>query len=267
MKSNKTSEDLNFWGHLDELRKYLIHIAIVCIVFTTAAFIFKNQIFAIIFAPKNPDFLTYTWFEAIRSWLSITAKTVNASNIQLINTELANQFLVHIKASFAVGILFSSPYIIYLLFKFISPALYSNEKKNTAKFVVISYILFVTGVAVSYLIIFPFTFQFLSSYQVSEDVTNLISLESYMQTLFMISIMMGIMFEIPIFCWILAKLGVLQAKLMKQYRRHAIVIIFIVVAIITPTGDAFTLMLTALPMCLLYEISIGVVKKVESSNV
>jgi len=266
MKSSSTNKGLNFWEHFDELRRYLLRILAVWVVFATVAFVFKEQVFAVLLAPKSPDFFVYTWFNGVQSFIAqywSFAETIEPMlETQLINTELASQFIMHIKASFAVGVVFASPYILFLLFRFISPALYTHERKIGAIFCCVSYILFLLGVLLSYFIIFPFTFRFLSSYYVSSEVVNLISLQSYMQSLFTISLLMGIMFEIPVLCWILAKLRLLKAEFMKHYRRHAIVAIVIVAAIITPTGDAFTLTIVSLPLCLLYELSIWVVRRV-----
>ena len=127
------------------------------------------------------------------------------------------------------------------------------------------YLMFILGVLLNYFLIVPLTVRFLGSYQVSSDVSNLISLESFISTLLMLSLMIGIVFELPVLCWLLAKMGVLKSTFMKQYRRHAIVVIVVLAAIITPTGDAFTLSLVAIPIYLLFEISVLIVKRVEKS--
>ena len=173
---------------------------------------------------------------------------------------LAEQFLIHMKTSIYVGVLCASPYILYLLFRFVSPALYSKEKKYVSRMVAGGYVMFMLGVALSYFLIFPLTFRFLGTYQVSTEVENMISLQSYMDTLMMMNLMMGIVFEIPILCWLLAQFGLISVEFMRRYRRHAVVIILVVAAIITPTSDVFTLLLVSLPMGLLYEISILIVK-------
>ena len=164
------------------------------------------------------------------------------------------------RAAIYAGILIASPYILYTLFRFISPALYNQEKKYAARVVGSSYVMFMLGVALSYFLIFPLTFRFLGTYQVSGEVENMISLQSYMDTLMMMNLMMGIVFEIPILCWLLAKFGLLSAAFMRRYHRHAIVVILVLAAIITPTSDVFTLLMVSLPMWLLYEISILIVK-------
>ena len=164
------------------------------------------------------------------------------------------------KAALCAGILWTSPYILYQLFRFVFPALYENERKYVMRVVGGGYAMFSLGVIVSYFLIFPLTFRFLGTYQVSGDVYNLITLDSYISTLMLMSLTMGIVFEIPILSWLFAKLGFLTDGFMRRYRKHAITIILFLAAIITPTSDVFTLSLVAFPMWFLYEVSILIVK-------
>ena len=187
--------------------------------------------------------------------------------MKLINTGLAEQFVIHMKASLCAGVLCASPYILYQLFRFISPALHSNECRYAVRVVGSSYAMFLLGVAVSYFLIFPLTFRFLGTYQVSGEVENMITLQSYISTLMLMSLAMGLVFEIPILSWLFAKFGFLSADFMRRYRKHAIVIILVIAAIITPTSDVFTLSLVALPMWLLYEASILIVRRSRNSSV
>lgn len=249
-------KSLTFWEHLDELRSSLIKIAISTVLFGIVAFFFKEELFRIILAPKNDSFITYNLFKSINHLLFSSESEKENFFVQLINTGLAEQFIIHMKVALYAGILCASPYILYLLFKFISPALYENEKKYSVQVIGSGYFMFIMGVLLSYFLIFPLTFRFLGSYQVSEEVINMISLHSYIDTLMMLSLMMGIVFEIPILCWLFAKLGLLSSSFMRQYRRHSIIILLIIAAIITPTTDIFTLILVAMPMYILYEISI-----------
>lgn len=243
---------LTFWDHLEELRKVLFRIVGAVVVFMVVAFCFKEELFAVVLAPQHSDFVLYRWLEA------------EAFQVQLINTQLASQFITHMKVACYAGILLASPYIIYQLFRFVSPALYANERKYVLQVTFWGYLLFMMGVLLNYFLIFPLTFRFLGTYQVSEMVQNTITLISYVDTMMMLCLMMGIVFEIPILSWLFAKLGFLTSKFMKNYRRHAIVLILVIAAFITPTSDVFTLSLVSLPMYLLYEISIGVVKRTES---
>lgn len=250
---------MTFWEHLDVLRGTLFHIAVAVLLCSVVAFCFKDELFTVILAPKNNDFVIY------RLLNQLYGKFVLPRNedfyVQLINTGLAEQFKIHVRVSLYVGLLLSSPYIIYLLFRFVSPALYARERKYSVKAVIVGYGMFLLGVALCYFLIFPFTFRFLGTYQVSDDVVNMITLQSYIDTLLMMSFLMGVLFELPVFCWVLGRLGILSADFMKHYRRHAIVVILIVSAIITPTSDVFTLCLVAVPICLLYEVSIWLVRK------
>lgn len=253
----------SFWEHLDVLRTALVKMAVVTVVCGIVAFCFKEQLFAIVLAPKNDDFITYTLFNRVAAW---TGEEGGMFSVELISTGLAQQFLIHMRVALWAGVLCASPYIVYQLFHFVSPALYANEKKYVVRVAGGGYLMFMLGVLVSYFLIFPLTFRFLGTYQVSGAVSNLITLDSYISTLVMMSLAMGIVFEIPVLSWLLAKLGFLSASFMRKYRRHAIVAILVVAAVITPTSDVFTLSLVALPMWLLYEASILIVRRTTATT-
>lgn len=254
---NNRIGEMSFWEHLDVLRTSLIKIAVVTVLCGMVAFLFKEEVFSVILAPKHDTFITYRLFCHIGEWTTGTGNS--AFSVQLINTGLAEQFVIHMKTSVYIGFLLSSPYTLYLLFHFISPALYENEKKYSLRVVGSGYAMFILGVLFSYFLIFPLTFRFLGTYQVSNDVANMITLQSYTGTLLMMSVLMGIVFELPVLCWLLGKLGILSAGFMRNFRKHSIIVILIISAIITPTSDVFTLTLVALPIWLLYEISILIV--------
>lgn len=201
--------------------------------------------------------MTYRLLDRITTW---AGGVIEPFSIRLINTGLAQQFIIHMKMALCSGVLCASPYILYQLFRFVSPALYDNERRYVTQLVGGGYVMFGLGVLVGYFLIFPLTFRFLGTYQVSGEVDNLITLDSYISTLVMMCLAIGIVFEIPILSWLFAKLGFLSADFMRRYRKHAIVIILVVAAIITPTSDMFTLLLVALPMWALYEVSILIVK-------
>lgn len=250
-------DEATFWDHLDELRNILLKIFLVALLCGVIAFIFKDFIFQIVFAPKNDDFITYRWLEKLGGIFSEIENEGFA--VSIINTGLAQQFIVHMKTAFCFGILCASPYILYQLFRFVSPALYENERQYAVQLVGSGYLMFMVGVLIGYFLIFPLTFRFLGTYQVADDVVNMISLDSYMSTLVLISMAMGVVFELPVISWLFAKMGFLNATFMKTYRKHAIVTILIVAAVITPTSDVFTLLAVSLPMYLLYEASIVLV--------
>ena len=239
---------MTFWEHLDVLRGSIIRMVVAAVVLAVGAFFLKEPLFDIVLAPKDSDFITYRWLGG------------EDFSIKLINTGLAEQFMIHIKVALMVGILVASPYILYLLFRFIAPALYENERRYSVRITVAAYVMFLIGVLVNYFLIFPLTVRFLGTYQVSETVNNMLTISSYIDTMMMMSFIFGIIFEIPVISWLLAVFGLLKASWMSQYRRHAIVGILILSAAITPTGDAITLIIVSLPIWLLYEISILIVK-------
>ena len=247
---SELAENKSFWEHLEDLRGSLIKIVVAILLFSTLSFCFKDLLFKIVLAPKDSSFFMYKLFGG------------GDFTIRLMNIGLTEQFMIHLKTAVAFGILMASPYIIKVLFDFIRPALYEKERQHSTGIVVSSYVMFMIGVAVNYLFIFPLTVRFLGTYQVSEQVSNMLTLQSYMDTLLMMSIVFGIVFEIPVISWLLARFGLLKAEYMTQYRRHAIVVILIIAAIITPTGDAFTLLIVSLPIWLLYELSVVIVKRV-----
>ena len=244
-------QELTFWEHLDVLRGDILRILAVIVVFGLVAFNFKEELFSIVLAPKSSDFITYRLIGG------------EPFNVGLMNTGLTEQFMIHMKTALFFGLLCASPYVLYVLYRFISPALYQNEKLYASKVVGSAYVMFMIGVAVNYFIIFPLTVHFLGTYQVSPEVANMLTLQSYMDTMLLMSLVFGVVFEIPVVSWLLALFGLLRSDWMKQFRRHAVVAILIVAAVITPTADMFTLLVVSLPIWLLYEVSIIIVKMTE----
>lgn len=265
MAEAEQGNTMSFWDHLDVLRAALLKILAVTLVFGTLAFVFKDTLFSIILAPKDSDFIVYRLFHFISARLGTQASPDNFT-IDLINTGLARQFVMHMKAAMYAGFLVASPYALFQLFRFISPALYVDERKYVVRVAGSGYLMFISGVLFCYFLLFPLTFRFLGTYQVSSEVQNLISLDSYMGTLITMSLLMGAVFEIPVLCWLFAKLGFLKVTFMRRYRKHAIVAILVLAAVITPTADIFTLSLVSLPMWLLYELSILIVKRTEAKE-
>ena len=249
---------MTFWDHLDVLRGSLLRMAAVTVACAVVAFAFKDAVFAAILAPKHDDFILYRLLAGVSGWLADGSPS--SFHVELINTGLAEQFKIHVKTSLYVGLMAASPYCLYELFRFVSPGLYPKERRYGVRAVVSGYVMFLLGVALCYFLIFPLTFRFLGTYQVSPDVENLITLQSYMDTLLVMCFLLGILFELPIVCWMLGKLGILRRTFMRRYRKHAVVVILVVSAIITPTSDIFTLCIVALPICLLYEVSTFLVK-------
>lgn len=249
------SEQATFWEHLDELRSVIIRSLLVVVVAAVAAFFLKDWLFSIVLAPRSSDFISYRLLGIDEGF-----------QISLMNTGLTEQFMTHMRVAIYAGLLLASPYVLYQLFGFIAPGLYQNERKAATWIGISAYTMFIVGTVVDYLIIFPLTLRFLGTYQVSPDVANMLTLQSYVDTLIGMSFVMGVVFELPVVCAILGRMGLISGKLMAQYRRHAIVAILVVSAIITPTTDAFTLLVVALPIWLLYEVSIWIVKLNKSTS-
>lgn len=247
----KQEENLSFWEHLDVLKTSIIKILLVCVVSGAMAFYFKEELFTIVLAPSQCDFITYRWMHAA------------PFELHLVNVGLTEQFMIHVKTALTFGLICASPYILYVLYRFVAPALYHREKRYALRIVASGYVMFVVGMLVNYFIIFPLTVRFLGTYQVSAAVSNMLTLQSYMDTLLMMNLVFGILFEIPVISWLLALFGVLKSRWMQHYWRQALVIIVTVAAIITPTGDVFTLTVVSLPIWLLYECSILIVRLTE----
>lgn len=246
-----SNDTATFWDHLDELRGRLIRMVVVTALLSVVAFFLKEWLFDIVLAPRTSAFVTYRWMG------------IEPFSIHLMNTGLTEQFMIHMKTAVYAGLLLASPYILYELFAFVSPALYENERRYGIWIVGSAYVMFLLGTLLNYFLIFPLTVRFLGTYQVSEEVANMLTLQSYMDTLLMMSLIMGIVFELPVVSGLLGRLGLLHHTQMRCYRRHAFVAILMVAAVITPTTDAFTLFVVALPIWLLYELSIVVVRLLE----
>lgn len=251
---------LSFWDHLDELRSVLLRSLGAWLAGSVVAFGCKTWLFRWLFAPAQPDFVLYRALCRLAErtgWQSLCPEPLD---IHFLNTELTAQFMTHLEVSLWAGLLLALPLIVYWLYGFVSPALYEREKRYSVRLIVCSVLLFVAGVVLCYLIIFPLSFRFLSGYQVTDLVVNQISLSSYMSLFVVLALLMGLMFEIPVLTWFLSKMGLLRSEHLKKYRRHVFVAILIFAAVITPTGDPFTLLLVTLPVYLLYELSIAIVK-------
>ncbi len=228
-------DGLSFWDHLDELRSALLKSLGAWLVASVAAFVCKDPLFAVLMKPLGAE-------------------------QKLINIDVTAQFVTHVQVALCIGFVVALPLMIWWLYGFVAPALYRQEKRYTVIFMVCAVLLFAAGVALNYFLIFPLSFRFLSEYQVSPTVVNQISLSSYFSLLLVLSILMGLLFEVPVVTWLLSRLGILRPEYLKRYRRHVFVALLIVAAVITPTGDPFTLLLVTLPVYGLYELSILIIR-------
>ena len=242
------SEPLTFWDHLDVLRSALIRMGVATVVFAVAAFCLKDELFSVVLAPRSSDFVTYRLLG------------VEPFALHLMNTGLTEQFMIHVRTAIYAGLLVASPYLLYELFRFVSPGLYENERRYAFWIVGAAYVMFIVGTLTNYFVVFPLTVRFLGTYQVSADVDNMLTLQSYVDTLLSMSLVMGVVFELPVVCGLLGRMGLITNGMMADYRRHAVVAILVVAAIITPTTDVFTLFVVPLPIYVLYELSLQIVR-------
>lgn len=251
-------QDMTFGGHLEVLRRMLFRVLGVAVSIGVVVFCFKELTFDILLAPSHWDFMTYRWLESAMNAMGIDFH-FQEYHVKMIATELSSQFMTHLSTSFYLGLLFSSPYILYELFRFISPALYDNERRYATKTAVTIYILFIVGVLITYFILFPISFRFLGTYSVSEQVESNITIDSYFDLFVSLTLVMGIVFQLPVIAFFLGKMGIITAGLLQKYRKHAFILIMIVAAIITPP-DIMTLIIVTFPLYLLFELSIKVLK-------
>lgn len=259
--SNSDPNMLTFGGHLEVLRRMLFRIIIVVMVIAIVIFCFKEKTFELLLAPSQWNFVTYQYIEKFLHYFG-SHFAFNQFHINLIATELSSQFMTHITTALYLGLLGASPYILVELFRFITPALYENEKKYSLSVAITMYLLFIVGVLMSYFILFPISFRFLGTYSVSGMVESNITLKSYISTFTTLTLVLGLVFQLPVIAFFLGKLEMISSDQLKHYRKYAFIVIMIVAAVITPP-DLMTLVLVTIPLYFLYEISILVLKRME----
>lgn len=259
--------DMSFIDHLEELRWHLMRSILAIGVITVAAFLLKGWVFdTLIFGPCKENFFTYRAFCQFAHQFNLgDALCFKPAKFTLINTEMSGQFTMHLQVAAVVGFIVAFPYVFWELWKFVEPGLQDDEKKYTKGIVVASSLLFFAGVCFGYYIITPFSINFLAGYYVSDTVANTISITSYIGTLTSIILAAGIMFELPMLVFFLAKMGLIYADWMRQYRRHAFVVILFIAAIITPP-DVWSQVLVTIPVYMLYEAGVWVAAAVEKRD-
>lgn len=265
MAAEEARKEMSFWDHLEVLRWTLFRVAIALFVALVGMFIVLPHIFdKFILGPTTADFFIYKLLGSIGGGggSSLLPDFSNSDyHVDIININVATQFLTHISTAFWLALVIVFPYLIYEIWRFIRPALYEKEQKGVKGAFLFGTILFYVGCAVSYCIVFPLTFRFLTQYQVGESIVNQISLNSYISNFVTMIFIMGVVFELPMLAWLLSKLGILHKSFLKEYRKVAVVALLVLSAIITPSGDPFTLSVVFLPLYMLYELSILVVKE------
>jgi sec-independent protein translocase protein TatC len=261
-----STQEMSFWDHLEELRWVLFRVLIALVAVTVAGFIFMPWIFDnIILAPSKSNFILYKWLCSLSSSIPFIPDFCDDTfSVKMINIDLTAQFFRYVSTSFYMAAIIGCPYILYEAWRFISPALYEHEKQKARWVFSFGSLMFFIGCLAGYYIIFPLTLRFLYDFTLSDVIENQVSLSSYMENFVILIMVMGLVFELPLISWMLSQIGILRKSFFRNYRRHAIVVLVIAAAIITPTGDPFTLSLVFIPLYGLYEMSIFFVKEDEA---
>ena len=251
-EETRSGGEMSFWDHLEVLRWTLLRSAIAVCVFCAAGLAFKGPLFDVVLWPSKPDFIVYKWL----GW---------NLNMSLINVEISAQFFTHLKAALAAGVVLAFPYIIFEIWRFMAPALYEREKKAVGSAFAMSSVFFYLGVAVGYFFVLPVCLQFFMNYTVSPDISNTITLSSYMSMFTSMSLLIGIVFEFPTVIAVLSRLGVVYRGTLRKGRKYAFLAVLLLAALITPS-DPFSMLVLALPLYLLYELSILMCRKEEAKE-
>lgn len=251
-------KNMSFFEHIDELRSHIVKSLIAIVLLGTLAYIFNDFVVdKVIFGPINKDFITYK----ILCKLSKDS-CFEGYNFKIINTDVTGQFIISITIAFITGLILAFPYIIYQFWVFLKPALKPKERKKTTGIILISSVLFLIGVMFGYYMLSPISLYFMASFNISDQINNTWTMQSYISFLAMLTLATGLIFELPLVMYFLAKLGVITSAFLKKNRRYAILIIVVVAAIVTPP-DVGSQILVSIPLLLLFEIGIAVTKRVE----
>ena len=262
MAKKKQINEMSFLDHLEDLRKHLIKSVFAIVIAATAAFFFKTFIFEVIlFGPRNMSFPTYEWLCKLSNLFSNSNSTFCAEEFPFTiqNRVVAGQFSAHVWTSITAGFIVSFPYVLYQLWKFISPGLNPNERKYSRGFIIIASFLFFLGVLFGYYIMTPLSINFLANYNISNQISNEFDLGSYIGLLKSAVLASGFIFELPIVIYFLTKIGLVTPQFLTKYRKYALVIVLILAAIITPP-DINSQIIVAIPILILYQISIYISK-------
>lgn len=263
-KGKSLEGEMSFFDHLEVLRWHLIRAAIAIIVFAGLAFYYFDTIWdTVIMGPMHADFFTYQMLCKIGKIWGHSDMCITEIKGKIINTEMAGQFTLQINSSLLIGIMAGFPYLLFEIWKFIKPARLDKERKSASGFVFYASLLFFLGIMFGYFVVTPLSIHFLTNYTVSADIQNNFTIDSYLSSVATLTLITGIVFQLPILVFILANIGILTPKFMSEKRRYAIIIILIVAMLVTPTPDLLTMIVISIPLFGLYEVSIIVAGRVE----
>lgn len=258
MTANSSHQEMSFLDHLEELRWHLIRSTLAVVIVAFVAFLAKDFIFdTVLFGPKRADFPTYRLFCNIAQYLGLDESFCEGPQFRIQSRQMAGQFSAHIWTSIWAGFIMAFPYVLYEMWKFISPGLYDNERKNARGFILIASLLFFSGVLFGYYVVSPLSINFLANYRVSDEVFNDIDLSSYISIVRAAVIACGLIFELPIVIYFLTKVGLVTPEFLRKYRKFALVLVLIISAVITPP-DVASQIVVSIPVLVLYEISIHI---------
>lgn len=269
IEKKQTSEivEMTFWDHLDVLRFALMRSFAVVFILAVIAFYFTDFVYSdVILGPKNPDFISNRIFCKFGQLVNIESLCINQIDFKLNNLEMAGQFRSNLLISFIAGLVVAMPYLLTEIWLFIKPALTKKERKGVSGFVFVTTFLFIVGVSFGYFVIAPLAVNFLATWTISADIQNTFRLGSYISMVVMLALSTGLVFQLPVIIYFLARMGIVTPLILKTYRKHAIVGVFILSALITPP-DIFSQVLVAFPLIFLYELSIRIAKRVERKKV
>lgn len=266
-KNKKSPEEMSFLDHLEELRWHLVRSTLAVLIVAVVAFFFKDFIFdKILFGPKDINFPTYQFFCNLSTKLGLDdAFCTTEINFILQSREMSGQFSAHLWTSIWAGFIVGFPYLVYELWSFISPGLYENERKNAKGFIFVTSMLFFLGVLFGYYLISPLSINFFGNYQISKEVQNQIDISSYIAIVRSSVIASGLIFELPIIVYFFTKIGLVSSQFLKTYRKHAVVLVLLLAAVITPP-DVVSQIVVSIPIFILYEASIFIAKYVEKQD-
>ncbi len=261
-EESKGEVEMSFLDHLEELRWHLVRSLIAIVVFAIAAFLAKELVFTIILlGPSRIDFITYKWLCELSDFMKLDSFCIDEMPFIIQSRKMTGQFSMHITSSFVIGLICAFPYAFWEIWRFIKPGLYPRERKAASGATFYVSFLFIVGILFSYFIVTPISVYFLANYQIDPSIQNEFDIISYIMTVITIVLAGGILFQLPIVVYFLTKAGLVTPALMKTYRKHAIIVILILGAMITPP-DPFSQLLISLPLFGLYQISIMISKRV-----
>jgi len=257
-------KEMSFLDHLEELRWHLIRSVLAIVAFSILAFWAKDFVWnEIIFGPTKSDFWTYRKLCELAEYLSSPLLCLGTDiPIDIQNRQITGQFTLHIKSSLLVGLVMAFPYAFWEIWRFIKPGLRKQEKRASRGAVLVVTFLFLLGISFGYFIVTPLSINFLANYTLSDVIQNIIDINSLVGLVSTLALACGVMFQLPVITYFLSKAGIINPRIMKAYRRHSIVVILVISAIITPP-DVISQLLIALPLLILYEISIVISRRIE----